>query len=156
MPPGTSATAARSVRQRRRSRGAFTLVEIMVVVIILAILAATIIPQFSGTTEEAKVSAAKHDIATLENCLERFFLNLGRYPTSEEGLRVLVTPPADGEKKWRGPYIKELRPDPWGHAYAYRSPGTHGVAKTYDLWSRGADGADGGEGVNSDITNWTE
>ena len=131
----------------------FTLIEVMVVVIILGILAATIIPQFVRTTYDAKVAKAKADITTLDSALERFFLNMDSYPRSEEGLPVLVTPPADGTKNWRGPYIKELRPDPWGNAYAYRSPGLHG-AKTYDLWSRGADGSDGGEDLNADITNW--
>jgi len=130
-----------------------TLIEVMVVVIILGILAATIIPQFVGTTHDAKVSRAQADIKILESALERFYLHLDRYPTASEGLQVLVTPPADGAKEWRGPYIKELRLDPWNNPYAYRSPGLHGT-RTYDLWSRGADSADGGEGVNTDITNW--
>src|SRR5881628_3066069 len=90
----------------RRSQAAFTLIEIMVVVVILGILAATIIPQFIGTTHDAKVSAAKSHIAELESALERFNVHMDRYPTNEEGLKVLVDPPAGDEQKWRGPYIK--------------------------------------------------
>jgi general secretion pathway protein G len=133
---------------------AFTLIEIMVVVVILAILAATIIPQFRGTTEDAKISAAKSTVAELESALERLYIHLDRYPTMEEGLKILSDPPTgDDEKKWRGPYIKVLRPDPWGNPYQYRFPGSH--RKTgFDLWSRGRDGADGGEGDGTDIGNW--
>ena len=87
--------------------------------------------------------------------MERFFLHMDRYPTNEEGLSVLVNPPAEGTKSWKGPYIKELRPDPWGKPYVYRSPGLHGT-RTYDLWSRGADGNDGGEEHGKDVTNWEE
>lgn len=137
---------------RKRSRG-FTLIEIMVVVVILGILAATIIPRFMGATQEAKVGTAKSNISELESALERFFIHMDRYPTSDEGLKVLVEPPAGDEKKWRGPYIKLLRPDPWSQPYQYRNPGVH--HKTgFDLWSRGADGADGGEGDAADIGNW--
>ncbi len=139
------------VRQNRR--GAFTLIEIMVVVVILGILAATIIPQFIGTTHDAKVSAAKSTIAELESALERFYIHLDRHPTSEEGLKALVEAPAGDEKKWRGPYIKMLRPDPWGTPYQYRVPGVHHPS-SFDIWSRGYGGADGGEGDAADIGNW--
>jgi general secretion pathway protein G len=137
---------------QRRSAG-FTLLEIMVVVIIIGVLAATIIPQFMGTTHDAKVSAAKADVSQLENALERFNLHMDRYPTMEEGLKVLVEAPAGEDKKWRGPYIKLLRPDPWGNQYQYRIPGMHHTT-TFDVWSRGADGQDGGEGPNADVGNW--
>jgi general secretion pathway protein G len=125
---------------------AFTLIEIMVVVIILGILAATIIPQFMGTTEDAKVSAAKSHIAELESALERFYVHMDRYPTPEEGFRVLIDPPIDdADKKWRGPYIKQQRNDPWGHPYQYRVPGTHHPT-SFDIWTADAKG--------TDIGNW--
>lgn len=132
---------------------AFTLIEMMVVVIVLGILAATIIPQFRGATYDAKVGTAKANIAELENALERYGIHMDGLPASEEGLVVLVERPADNADKWRGPYIKMLRPDPWGNPYQYRHPGTHHPT-SFDLWSRGADGVDGGEGEGADIGNW--
>jgi general secretion pathway protein G len=137
---------------QRRSQ-AFTLVELLVVVAIIGVLAATIIPQFIGSTHDAKLSAAKSDIAQLRTALERFNLNLDRYPSMEEGLQVLVQAPVGGDQKWRGPYIEQLRPDPWGHPYQYRYPGVHHPT-SFDIWSRGADGQDGGEGEAADIGNW--
>jgi general secretion pathway protein G len=144
--------------RNRAARGAgFTLIEVMVVVIILGILAATIIPQFGQTVQNAKVTRAKSDIQTLENALERYYLTMSRYPSTEEGLRVLVEPPqGEASKDWSGPYVKQLPPDPWGNAYSYRAPGTKGLNRPYDLWSRGSDGADGGEGEASDLSSWTE
>ncbi len=140
-----------SLKQRT---GAFTLIEIMVVVIIIGVLAAAIIPQFIGTTHDAKISAAKGHIAVLQSALERFNLHMDRYPTAEEGLQVLVEAPAgDDTKKWRGPYIDQLRSDPWGNPYQYLFPGVHRIA-SYDLWSRGADSVDGGEGQGADVGNW--
>ncbi|HWX23226.1 MAG TPA: type II secretion system major pseudopilin GspG [Candidatus Binatia bacterium] len=140
--------------QNKQSDG-FTLIEIMVVVIILGILAAAIIPQFMGTTHDAKVGAAKAHVAELESAVERFYVHMDRYPTMDEGLKVLVEAPSADDKKWRGPYIKELRDDPWGNAYQYRCPGTHHPT-SFDIWSRGADGQDGGEGQGADIGNWQE
>jgi general secretion pathway protein G len=134
-------------------RSAFTLIEIMVVVVILGILAALIIPQFIGTAQDAKIAAAKATVSELESAVERFYIHLDRYPTAEEGLKVLVEAPAGDEKKWRGPYIKMLRPDPWGQPYQFRAPGVHHTA-SFDLWSRGVDGKDGGEGEGADIGNW--
>jgi len=106
-----------------------------------------------GTTQEAKVSAAKSHIAELEAALERYSIHMDRYPTPEEGLNALVEPPSTEDQKWRGPYIKMLRPDPWGHPYQYRFPATHGTTG-FDLWSRGADNADGGDDDAADIGNW--
>lgn len=142
------------VRWRDRRYG-FTLVEIMVVVIILGILAATIVPQFGKATQDAKVARARADIAQVETQIELYFLHMDGYLPAEQGLQALVEPPAGNGDKWRGPYLKEVRPDPWGNPYRYRAPGLHG-SKTYDLWSTGADGVDGGDGMNADITNWTE
>ena len=123
------------------------MVEIMVVVVIIGILAATIIPQFIGTTQDAKVSAAKAQIAELESAVERFYIHMDRYPTTEEGLNVLVDPPSgDDARNWRGPYIKLLRNDPWGNPYQYLSPGTHHPS-SFDIWSHF-------KGDNSDIGNW--
>lgn len=137
---------------RKRSEG-FTLIEIMVVVVILGILAATIIPQFIGTTHDAKVGTAKANVAELESAIERFYIHMDRHPTTDEGLKVLVESPSDDDKNWRGPYIKILRPDPWNNPYQYRNPGIHHTT-SFDLWSRGADGADGGEEQGEDMGNW--
>ena len=140
------AVRACPIRRSHREIRAFTLVELMVVVVILGILAATIIPQFMGTTEDAKVSAAKAHVAELESALERFYVHMDRYPTADEGLKVLVDPPPDdADKKWRGPYIKQQRNDPWGHPYQYRAPGTH-HATSFDIWATDSKG--------TDIGNW--
>jgi general secretion pathway protein G len=137
----------------RNKRAGFTLVEIMVVVVILGILAATIVPQMMNTTKDAKVGAAKADIVQLKNAIERFNINMDRFPTTEEGLKVLVDPPSEGKDSWRGPYIEKVLNDPWKNPYQYRAPSTHRTG-FYDVWSRGADNADGGEGENADIGNW--
>lgn len=137
----------------QRKRAGFTLVEIMVVVVILGILAATIVPSFMRTTQDAKVGAAKADIANIKNALTRFSINMDRFPTTEEGLKVLSEAPSGDDKKWRGPYVEEVKPDPWGHPYQYRYPGTHG-RNQYDIWSFGSDGAEGGEEDAADIGNW--
>ncbi len=147
-----NAMKTNTINTRSRSN-AFTLVEIMVVVVVLGILAATIAPQFLHTAKDAKIGAAKSSIAELEAALERFYINMDRHPTTEEGLKVLVEAPSGEEKSWRGPYIKMLRPDPWGRPYEYRSPGIHHPT-SFDIWSKGADGADGGEGDAADVGNW--
>jgi general secretion pathway protein G len=136
-----------------RSAG-FTLTEIMVVLVVIGILAAAILPQFIGTTHDAKVATAKGNIAELESALGRFYANMDRYPSNDEGLKALVDAPAGEEKsKWRGPYVNQIRPDPWGHPFQYRYPGVRHTA-SFDVWSRGADDADGGEGDGADIGNW--
>jgi len=132
---------------------AFTLLEIMVVVIVIGVLAAIIIPQFGSTTTDAKVSAAKANVSELDTAIERFNVNMDRFPSNEEGLNALLNPPAGEEQKWRGPYVKVIHNDPWGRPFQYRTPGVHHPS-SFDLWSRGADGADGGEGPNADIGNW--
>lgn len=133
---------------------AFTLVELMIVVVIIGILAATILPNLMSTKGEAKVGAAKADVAELDSAVERFYVNMDRYPTTEEGLKVLVeAPTTEDAKNWRGPYIKQLRDDPWGNPIQYRYPGTHHPSG-FDIWSRGEGGQDGGEGNAADVGNW--
>jgi general secretion pathway protein G len=141
------------IQLKKSSSDAFTLIELMVVVIILGILAATIIPQFMGATQDAKVGTAKSQIAELDSALERFYINLDRYPTAEEGLNALVEAPSGTEQKWRGPYIKQLRNDPWGNPYQYSFPGTHHPT-SFDIWSRGTESADSSESAAAVIGNW--
>ncbi len=133
----------------------FTLLELLVVVIILGLLAALVGPRLIGRVGRAKTEIAKSQIALLESALDQYRLDMGYYPSTEEGLEALISPPSDEEKKrnWRGPYLKKKKIplDPWGRPYQYRCPGEHGE---YDLWSYGADGQPGGEGENADITNW--
>jgi general secretion pathway protein G len=115
--------------------------------------AATIIPKFGRSIHDARVSTAKAHVAELEAALERFYIHMDRYPTSEEGLSVLVDAPSEDAKKWRGPYIKLLRSDPWGNPYQYNNPGTRNKSG-FDIWSRGPDNVDGGEGDGADVGNW--
>jgi general secretion pathway protein G len=145
--------SAPSAQRTLITESGFTLVEIMVVLVVIGILAAAIIPQFIGTTHDAKVSTTKANVAELESAVRRFYVNMDRYPTADEGLKILVEAPTGEEKKWRGPYVNQVRADPWGNPFQYRVPGIHHPA-TFDIWSRGADGADGGEGEAIDIGNW--
>lgn len=140
-------------KERREGDEGFSLVELMVVVIVLAILAATIVPQFAGVTSDARNATARSTIKLYDDAIERFNVRYDRYPTTEEGLNVLVEGPK-GAKNFR-PLVKELVDDPWGNPFQYRSPGQHG-SKSYDLWSMGADGQTGGEDKNKDIVNWKE
>jgi general secretion pathway protein G len=132
-----------------RTTDAFSLIELMIVVIVIGIIAATIAPRIVGTTHDARVGSAQASVAELRSALERFYIHMDRYPTNEEGLNALVEPPAGSADQWRGPYIERLRLDPWGNPFQYRVPGSQNRA--FDVWSRGADGVDGGEGKGADI-----
>ena len=137
----------------RGARG-FTLIEIMVVVIIIGLLAAFIVPSVMHRVDDARIAKAKQDIQALETALTMYRLDNSKFPTSEQGLAALVTQPTDPSiKHWRaGGYLDRISKDPWGNDYQYVYPGTHG--RDYDLFSLGADGAPGGEGINADIGNW--
>jgi general secretion pathway protein G len=130
---------------RKAPRGdGFTLIELMVVILILAVLAALIVPKVIGKSDVAKKGAATTDEATLEGELQNFRLDCDRYPTSDEGLQALQTAPSDLQGKWKGPYLtKDIPNDPWGHAYVYQSPGVNGGS--FSITSYGSDGQPGGD-----------
>ncbi len=139
--------------QRRRQRG-FTLVEIMVVVVIIGILGMLVVPKLLGRTGEARVTAAKTDIATLMQALKLYKLDNQRYPTTEQGLTALVQKPTAGPAAngWKeGGYVEKLPKDPWGNNYQYLQPGLHGEI---DVFSLGADGQPGGAGEDADVGSW--
>ena len=136
---------------RRCRQAGFTLLELLIVVIILGLLAALVGPRLFGTLDKAKKQVAKTQIEQLSAGLDLFRLDVGRYPTTDEGLEALVNPP-EGMERWNGPYMEKGIPkDPWDREYIYISPGEHGE---YDLISLGLDGEPGGEGENADITSW--
>jgi general secretion pathway protein G len=129
----------------------FTLIELIVVVVIIGLLAGLVLPQFIRQEEKAKVKTAKAQIELFGTALDTFRLDVGRYPSTEEGLQALRQKPGALDR-WDGPYLKkDLPEDPWGKAYVYRSPGEHGP---FDILSYGADGVQGGDGDNRDITSW--
>ena len=132
----------------------FTLIEIMVVVVIIGLLAAVIVPSVVGQVEKARISKAHQDINSIETALTMFKLDNSKYPSTDQGLTALVQQPTDPSiRHWKpGGYVKRVSKDPWGTAYQYVYPGTHGGE--YDLFSLGADGQAGGEGENADIGNW--
>jgi general secretion pathway protein G len=136
----------------RSSQAGFTLIEMMVVMVIIGLLMALVGPRFIRQEEKAKVRAARAQVELLGTALDTFRLDVGRYPSSQEGLAALRQRPF-GVDRWDGPYLKKDVPkDPWDHAYGYRSPGENG--HPYDLYSYGADGSPGGDGDNRDITSW--
>ena len=129
----------------------FTLIELLVVMIIIGLLASLVAPKLFNKLESSKRKTAKAQIQMIETALDAFRLDVGRYPTTQEGLKVLWKNPGN-IKKWDGPYLpKPVKEDPWGNPYVYKSPGEHGP---YDLYSLGADGKPGGTGDNADITSW--
>jgi len=130
------------------------LLEVMVVVVILGILAALVVPKIISRPDEARVIAAKQDIASLTQALKLYRLDNQRYPTTEQGLQALVARPTTGPvpPNWKaGGYLERLPKDPWGNPYPYLNPGLHGEI---DVFSFGADGAPGGEGNDADIGSW--
>lgn len=138
------------VAAARQARG-FTLLELLVVIVIIGLLAAYVGPKYFAQLGKSEVTVAKAQIEAFEKSLDTYRLDVGRYPTTEEGLAaLLVAPPAAGTR-WNGPYLKKAVPlDPWGHAYQYRAPGSKGE---YDIVSMGKDGQPGGSGENADISS---
>ncbi len=151
---GRRRPALRTARRSDRDRAAgFTLLEILVVLVILGLVAAVVAgPQIFKYLGAAKSEAAKVQIERIAGALDLYRLEVGRYPSEEEGLAALIEEPA-GVTTWNGPYLKkkESLVDPWGRPFNYAIPGNHGE---YDLYTLGADNAEGGEGEDRDITNW--
>ena len=146
-------TETRNPKLQTRNLAArgFTLIELLLVLVILGILAAIVVPKFSGRTEQAKETAAKTQIAGFSTALDAFEVDTGAYPKGSEGLLDLVQAPSEAQG-WKGPYMKDVPMDPWGRPYVYVSPGRNN-ASSYDLYSLGADGR---EGTDDDVTNWNK
>jgi general secretion pathway protein G len=139
------------MRKKMRLGRGFTLIELMVVILILAILAALIVPRVVGRQDQAKIAKAQNDEAQLRSFLQLFRNDTGRFPSSDEGLDALVTQPSD-VKGWQGPYPDKGVPlDPWGNPYVYEYPGPDGDENSFSIVSYGADAAPGGTGNNADI-----
>jgi len=139
---------------KKQKKAGFTLVELLVVLVILMVIGTIAVQNFSGQEDKAKVKAARASFTTLENALERFKLDMGRYPTEEEGLAVLMVAPEGDEGSWGPKYLKKDRflQDAWGNDYVYTAPGPDG--EPYEIISYGADGAEGGEGqFDMDLSN---
>ncbi|MFQ5994563.1 MAG: type II secretion system major pseudopilin GspG [Acidiferrobacterales bacterium] len=137
--------------EARNARG-FTLLELLVVLVILGLLAGLVAPRVMKHVGESKTKTARLQIEELGTALDVYRLELGRYPSNDDGLVALVQPPA-GVDAWDGPYLRKrvVPKDPWGNDYRYRAPGEHGP---YDLYSLGADNAEGGESENGDVLGW--
>jgi len=137
--------------EKRKDRG-FTLIEILVVMVIIGMLASLVAPKLFSKLASSKQKTAKAQINMIETALDAFRLDVGRYPTEAEGLKVLWEDPGN-IKEWDGPYLpKPVKSDPWRNSYIYKAPGEGG--KPYELKSLGADGKEGGEGENRDISVW--
>lgn len=137
---------------RRLRHAGFTLIELMVVLVIIGVLAALIVPNVLDRADDARVTAAKTDVGNLMQALKLYKLDNQRYPTAEQGLEALIHKPGTTPvpPNWR-PYLDKLPNDPWGRPYLYANPGVKG---DIDVYSLGADGQSGGEGVNADIGSW--
>jgi general secretion pathway protein G len=139
-----------------RIRGGFTLIELMVVIAILAVLISVVAPNVFSNVADAKVTAARSQIESLSLALDSYRLDNGDYPTTEQGLQALRTPPSDLKvpSTWRGPYVRrDLPRDPWKRPYVYISPGRVNLT-AFDLYTLGKDAASGGVGEDHDITSW--
>lgn len=129
----------------------FTLLELLVVMVIIGLLAGYVGPRYFSQIGKSEVKAARAQIDALEKALDQYRIDVGRYPSTEQGLAALNVAPT-GESRWDGPYLRKGVPDdPWGKPYQYRQPGEHGE---FDLYSFGPDGLPGGEGAAADVTNW--
>jgi general secretion pathway protein G len=139
-----------TMNSRRKQQEGFTLIEIMVVILILGLLATLVVQSLRGATDKAKRTKAMADIAELKTALDRYYIDVGSYPSSDQGLNALVAPPSQGGTQVstgsEDGYIRRIPNDPWGNPYVYQSDGTN-----YTLKSLGADGAEGGSGKNADI-----
>ncbi len=137
---------------KKQAQRGFTLIELMVVVVILAVLAVVVVPNLMDRPDEARIVKAKQDINAIGSALQLYKLDNYNYPTTDQGIEALVTRPTDGPepKNWKK-LLDSVPQDPWGNPYLYLMPGTHGE---FDLFTYGADGEEGGEGVNATIGNW--
>ncbi|MEW7978485.1 MAG: type II secretion system major pseudopilin GspG [Candidatus Sedimenticola endophacoides] len=142
------------IQGNNRKEQGFTLIEVMVVVVILSILAVLVAPKIMSRPDAAKTMKARQDIRALEEAVKLYRLDNYSHPSTEQGLDALVSRPSDltDNANWKtGGYVERLYSDPWGKAYNYLSPGAHGEV---DIYTYGADGVAGGEGINADIGNW--
>jgi general secretion pathway protein G len=142
-----------TLKSRATPSGGFTLLELLVVMVIIGLLAGFVAPRYFAQVGKSQVKVALAQIDALDKALDHFRLDVGRYPTTEEGLQALVAQPSGEAKNWAGPYLKKGVPaDPWGRPYLYQFPGTRGG--DFDLQSYGKDGRPGGTGEDADISNY--
>ena len=150
---GENALTSATRRRPRNRQAGFTLVEILVVITIIGLIMALVGPRVLNYLSESKAKAAKIQIESFSSALDLYYLDVGRYPSTSEGLAALTQQPG-GVQTWNGPYLRTgaVPNDPWGHPYIYRSPGEHG---SFDIVSYGSDGQEGGTGTAADVVSWT-